>query len=723
MATTLKPPTNLRGTVSDEAFGAILDDATADLPADLVWPLSIMTYATMRRDSTCDSILQGYTLQMRRATWQLSGRGCDPKVVARVGQDMDLQVVGTDATGGARVAGVSWPEHLRTALTSTLAYGHMGFELGVEIRDGEARLTTLAERLPQTISQIHADPKTGAFLGVTQDSPIAERSVPQIPARFMAWYCREREGISWQGASLFRSAWAPFLIKREMMRVLATSNRRFGMGVPTMEALPNANVTPEQMQAAQQLASAARVGEQGGAATPPNFTFKLVGLSGGVPDTLAFIRWLDSQITRAALMQHLELGQNNNGGARALGEAFIDSWTMALETLAEEAAVVATRQIAARLVGWNEGDQEAVPRVVVSGVGSKRDVTAESLHLLLQSGALAPDPALEAWIRREYRLPERDGMAQPGPSVKGDTVRDANQPKPADTPAPVAASRPRARQKRTQATGQGSLFAAADAEPARDLTDDEQASGADFEQIQADHDAAVATLVAALPALLAPIAAGLVAAVTAALAAGTLVALADLADDIAEITVFGKAIGKQSVKLAKLSARRAAREVKGVGLPVADVAVDEAGLLERGQATAHLIAQGMAQAAARTALLNAGPGVDPATVAGAVRADLDALVAGDRTWVVDSVSSAMWSAQDAGRQAAFEAVVAAYGDTAATWVASERLDKATCPACAEANGRRFETLTEARTLYPAGQNIACAGRSRCRGTLIVIPAK
>jgi hypothetical protein len=432
-----KPPTGLRGNVSDEAFGLILDEATADLPPDLVWPLSVMTYSAMRRDSTVDSILQGYTLQQRRATWQLSPRGCDPAVVARVAQDMDLQVVGTEDTGGARVRGVSWPEHLRAALSSTLLYGHMGFELGVDIVAGRARLTTLAERLPSTIAQIHADPKTGAFLGVTQDTPTRDNNVPQIPARFMAWYCREREGVSWQGASLFRSSWAPFLIKREMMRVHATSNRRFGMGVPVMEALPNATVTPEQMGAAMQMAAAARAGEQAGAATPPGFVFKLAGLTGSVPDTLSFIRWLDTQITRGALMQHLELGQNSNGGARALGEAFIDSWTMALESLAEEAAVVATRQIAARLVEWNEGLDEAVPRVIVSGVGSRRDVTAESLHLLLSSGALAPDPGLEAWIRREYRLPERDGMVQPGPSVAGDTLRDANrkpQPEPDDTP-------------------------------------------------------------------------------------------------------------------------------------------------------------------------------------------------------------------------------------------------------------------------------------------------
>jgi hypothetical protein len=434
-AATEKPPTALRGSVAYEAFssshgyGEILDDITAELPHELVWPLSVRTYSTMRRDATVDAILQGYTLQMRRATWQLSGRDCNPGTVALVAQDMDLPVVGSDEAGAARVKGVSWPEHLRSALMTTLTFGHGGYELGAEVVDGTAHLTVLAERPASTIMQIHVDPQSGEFLGVTQDKP-RPTGDPQIPSTSMAWYCRGREGISWQGVSLLRSSWAAFLIKREMMRVHAESNRRWGMGVPVAQALPGTDPTPGQMSSAAAMAQSARAGARAGAAMPPGFELRITGLSGSVPDTLAFIQWLDRQMSRAVLMPHIELGQAASGGSgsRALGEAFIDSWTLALEAQAEEAAVVATRQIAARIVAWNKGADEPVPRVIVSGVGSRREVTAESLQLLMSSGALQPDPALEAWIRREYRLPEREAMPKPAPSVQGDTVRDANRP-------------------------------------------------------------------------------------------------------------------------------------------------------------------------------------------------------------------------------------------------------------------------------------------------------
>ncbi len=411
-ATTFKPPTTPPGRVSEFEYGTLLDDWFADTPTELVYPLNIQTYSAMRRDSSVAAIQQGYTLQLRRAQWQLDGRGCDPAVTQMVADDMGLPILGDDMPGAARTRGVSWSEHLRVALSQALTFGHSGFALGADVSSGEARLNVLAERPPWTINEIHVDPITGAFLGVTQDG-FSSANTPQIPARNMAWYCLDREGANWAGRSMYYSAWLPWLIKREMIRVHASSNRRWGAGVPVMEALPGTNPGQAEMQAAAAMASAARAGEQAGAASPPGFQLKILGLSGAVPDTLKFVEWLDRQITRASLMSHLELGQGSSGGAYALGAAFIDSWVLALETLGESIADTATRQVAARIVGWNRGEDEPCPQVTVAGVGSRREITAEALQLLLTSGALTAEPALEAWVRKEYRLPE----ATPAPVV------------------------------------------------------------------------------------------------------------------------------------------------------------------------------------------------------------------------------------------------------------------------------------------------------------------
>lgn len=399
-------PRSLRGYVDDPLLNGSLVDDPHERVVDVRWPTSIDTYQQMRRDSKLAAVLDGYKLQLRRAMWQLDGAGCRRDVVQLVADDLGLPVRGNDEPGPARTRGVSWSDHLRSALTM-LDFGHAGHELQAAYDDdGMARLTGLWERPQWTITSIHVKPKTGEFNGITQElGPRQAFDAPQIRPDRMAWYAREPEGAGWYGVSLLRPSFAPWLFKKEMMRAAAVANRRFSSGIPTVEWAPSSTPTPQQFSEAQRAITAARVGDQSGVTMPPGAMMKLVGLSGGVPDTLAFIQWLDQQMSTSVLMQHLDLGQTPNG-SRALGESFIDSWLLALEAIGEYVADVATRQIAARIVGWN-WPGEPVPRVVVSGIGSRREVTAQSLQLLLSSGALAADPGLEDWVRREYRLPER----------------------------------------------------------------------------------------------------------------------------------------------------------------------------------------------------------------------------------------------------------------------------------------------------------------------------
>lgn len=52
--------------------------------------------------------------------------------------------------------------------------------------------------------------------------------------------------------------------------------------------------------------------------------------------------------------------------------------------------------------------------------------------------------------------------------------------------------------------------------------------------------------------------------------------------------------------------------------------------------------------------------------------------------------------------------------------ASEIMDGAVCPACAEVDGRDYADMEEARQDYPNGTYKDCHGSARCRGTLVFI---
>jgi hypothetical protein len=438
-------PTRTQGYVDPYALGndsyaSLYLDVLEHIP-DLTFPMSVPVYSKMRRDPKLSSIVQGWTLNLHRAQWQLDPAGCRPEVVQLVADGMGLAIKGKDKPGAARLRGVSWGDHLKSALRM-VPFGFSAFEMQADTSSGKAQLEGLWERPQWTISHIYTNGKTGLLEGATQDQA-AKVNAPQMKAKNLVWYARDREGSNWAGQSLLRASYASWLIKEEVRRAFAVANVRWSAGVPVLEALPGTNPTSAQMVEAAQVAQAARAGIQAGASTPPGFVMKILGITGSLPPTQEFLRWLDQQCSASTLMGAFDLGETPNG-SRALGSVFVDALHLALESEAEFVADVATRQIAARIVDWNHGEDEPVPRVVVSGVGSRREITAESLNLLLSSGGLAADPGLEAWIRREYRLPEREEAATPvvAPGVdleKQDQPVKPQATDPADLPAEVAA--------------------------------------------------------------------------------------------------------------------------------------------------------------------------------------------------------------------------------------------------------------------------------------------
>jgi hypothetical protein len=57
---------------------------------------------------------------------------------------------------------------------------------------------------------------------------------------------------------------------------------------------------------------------------------------------------------------------------------------------------------------------------------------------------------------------------------------------------------------------------------------------------------------------------------------------------------------------------------------------------------------------------------------------------------------------------------------AASYYASELLDKRTCTPCHDIDGREYPTIGDARVDYPAGGYRLCEGGDRCRGTIVAV---
>ncbi|MER7500452.1 DUF935 family protein [Nonomuraea pusilla] len=654
----------------DSNYGVWYGDLLEQIP-DLTWPLSARTYSLMRTDPQLTAVLAAYTLPIRRATWSVDPAGCRPEVVQLVADDLGLPILGVDAEPGpARRRGVRWADHVRLALLS-LTFGFMPFERRYAIVNGQARLINLGERMPHTIGQIQlaADETVQS---ITQNLA----AVRPIPANRLVWYVHDREAANWTGRSLLRPAYGAWLIKHELWRVHATSSRRFGMGVPNVEAPPGA--TPAQVAEAQRLASAMRVGDRAGVGLPNGFKIQLTGLTGSVPDVLGFVKYLDQQMSRQALAGLMDLGDTSNG-SRALGDSFLDLFLLSLQTIADEIADTATvgqqgmPGIVTDLVNLNFSEDEPCPRIVVSDVGSRQEVTAQAIEQLMRSGALSPDPALEAYVRQAWRLPERVEAPAPPPPAP---VRE-------DPPTPIAAARPR-RQLRAAAPGPG------------------------LEAVQEAWQTALDGLLEEWPDITEAWRDQLAEQIQAAIDDGHLQALTELTIDSSDAA---ELLAVAMLELADTSAEQMVADAQAQGAPVEQPPVEEDELSVVAAAVVALLAAGLAGAAAAAALRLAVPGASGAAVAAQVTATLAAL---SLRAVRDQVGGALSHAQASGRFSVLrKAPVAQY-------VADETLDRNTCKPCRDLDGTVFEDLAAAEAAYGTGSYVGCLGGVRCRGQVVAV---
>lgn len=373
----------------------------AEETPELRWPLSSRVYRRMhRQDAQITSVMRAVTQPVRRTQWRIDPNGARPEVVAHVADDLGLPVVGQPPVHARRRGRFSWSEHLAQALLC-LRYGHSFFEqvYTVDEDTGLYHLRKLGPRLAETISDIEVAPD-GGLIAIEQYGWGAAGAV-RIPVDRLVAYVLDREGGDWTGQSLLRPAYKHWLIKDRLLRVQAQTLERNGMGVPVYEGGPNDE--QPQLDKGTKLAQSYKAGSASGAAVPNGARLRLLGVEGNIPDAMPAIEYHDAQIGRSVLAHFLNLGQNT--GSWALGTTFYDFFAMSLQTVGEIVRDTAQQHIVEDLVDANWGVDEQAPRIVFDEIGSRKDLTAAALEILVRAGIVTPDEAIEQAARQDYGLP------------------------------------------------------------------------------------------------------------------------------------------------------------------------------------------------------------------------------------------------------------------------------------------------------------------------------
>lgn len=383
---------------------------------ELRWPQSNKQFARMaREDAQVRSVIKAVSLPIQRTTWRIEPNGAPDEVVQLVAEDLRLPVLGDDGTEPIPEAKghFSFINHLYWALQS-LVYGSMYFEKVYREIDGRDRLWKLAPRMPDTIARINIAPD-GGLESIEQngfnDSLIAKRKAKaaKIPVERLVAYIHDPVMMDWRGTSMLRPAYKHWKYKDRFMWLESQVLERNGMGIPIYEASEPLSPGDDQsgeIERGRQMMQSVRAGSAAGLAIPHKSKVTIQGVNGQIQDPRAVIQYHDSQIGKAALAHFLNL--EGKGGSYSLAEVQSNIFVQSLQTVADNIIDVFNRFVIEPLVDL-AFDSEGGPYPVLAcdPIGTKTDLTAESLATLVNAGVILPDKDLEEEMRRRSSLPSK----------------------------------------------------------------------------------------------------------------------------------------------------------------------------------------------------------------------------------------------------------------------------------------------------------------------------
>lgn len=416
-----RPPTTELGAVEQGGFTAAgiapwrnwVDNE--EYVPELIWPQSVRTYERMRSDSQIASLFQATAMAIRRFKWYIDPNGAEEEQVTKLSKDYNLPILGDKVNNRLRAKRrFSFDRHLRLAMQAGM-YGHYYFEQVGTIGDDQLwHLRKLAERPPRTIQDFKVS-DDGGLISIVQNvaagnnGPMSWGQLPEIPIDRLVGYVWEQEGANWAGRSWFRDIYKNWVIKDRLIRIDAVNHERAG-GVPYIEAHPGA--TMDEIKQLNEMAKGFRIGDTSGGAVPSGAKLNVArGTNSSVVDS---IRYHDEAMARRFMLMVMQLGQTQTG-SRALGATFIDFWAHGLAAIAQWFADTFNEFVIEDDIDWNWG--EDVDQVPILGYEYDPEFVATDFANMVDKGAIVMDDELEAYVRKEMGLPDKDpSTARPLPA-------------------------------------------------------------------------------------------------------------------------------------------------------------------------------------------------------------------------------------------------------------------------------------------------------------------
>lgn len=446
------PATNPTGQAMVNWVGGQPDQWAEHVP-ELIWPYSIPVYSAMATDPQVRASLRAIIGPLLDASWHLDPGGASPEVVQFCAENIALPVLGAKGSFRPVRGAINFDAHLRVALEQSLVQGHAFFNRWFEPRmvgdTMQLRLANPSFRPAPSITQIHSA-LNGDLLGITQfvhpDAAPKQTSFGGvfIGAEALIPWVHEPVPGDWSGTSLLRAAWKPWFLKDQALRIGMIGLDRAGVGVPWMKH----DGQPGSKEAAEEIVTAVRAGDDAGVTLPPGWEFGLMGSEGTTVDPKPWVDYFDQQIAKSVLAMFLDLGHDN--GARALGDTFAGHLMLLVNQIRKWVEQTVTDHLLQPLVAANFGADAIYPVLRAPRLEAEQSVTPQLVAELIKAGALTWTPTLEAQLRMFLRLTDEDVTVL----AEARRVAAASAPAPfGNDPATTMSAK-----KRRGAPGQQALF-------------------------------------------------------------------------------------------------------------------------------------------------------------------------------------------------------------------------------------------------------------------------
>lgn len=383
---------NYAGYINEE----YLSDLSGTRWADLVDKMR-------RSDPNVRLCLNAVKLPLKSSNWTLQTK--DNSQMAEMQKKLLTKALFVDT-------GKSWKKLISEVLTA-FEYGYSLFEIThcAKFDDEEMgpynTLKSIGFRSQRTIERWNVD-SDGRLISVTQISNGDEGRIAEMDARFLLHFSFEQEGNNYEGISALRPMYGNWLRKNQFLKLLASALEKYAIPTPILEV-------PSGMENSEEISNA-EAALQAYTSNQKNYIMKPVGWSLTVEkvtvDTEKIretINFENQEMVNSILASFLMLGQGENSGNRALGGTLKDFFAQSIIFMGDIISEQFQNKVMEPLVKMNFGNVPLLVDLKCDNLAEKADKAfAETVGVLLNSGAVKNDRPLEEFLREKFKLTKID---------------------------------------------------------------------------------------------------------------------------------------------------------------------------------------------------------------------------------------------------------------------------------------------------------------------------